>query len=78
MTKILEQAIAKARMLSDEDQDALGAVLLFLAEEWPIGGGEIDDDTRAAILDGIEQAKRGELVSDEEMQALWKRFGLSQ
>jgi hypothetical protein len=76
MTKILEQAIAKARTLSDEDQDALGAVLLSLAEEWRIGADELDDETRAAILDGIEQANRGELVSDEEMQALWKRFGL--
>ncbi len=76
MTKILEQAIAKARALSDEDQDALGAVWLSLAEEWPLGARDIDDETRAAILDGIEQAKRGELVSDEEMQALWKRFGL--
>jgi len=76
MTKILEQAIAKARTLSDEDQDALGAVLLSLTEEWPISAGELDDETRAAILDGIEQAKRGDLVSDEEMQALWKRFGL--
>jgi hypothetical protein len=76
MTKILEQAIAKARTLSDEDQDALGAVLLSLAEEWRIGADELDDETRAAILDGIEQANRGELVSNEEMQALWKRFGL--
>ena len=33
MTKILDQAIAKARALSDQDQDAIGAVLLSLAEE---------------------------------------------
>jgi hypothetical protein len=76
MTKILEQAIAKARALSDEDQDALGAVWLSLAEEWPIPADDLDDETRAAILEGIEQARRGDLVSDEEMQALWKRFGL--
>jgi hypothetical protein len=33
MTKILDQAITKARTLSDEDQDALGAVVLSLAED---------------------------------------------
>jgi hypothetical protein len=76
MTKILEQAIAEALTLSDEDQDALGVIWLSLAEEWPLGADDLDDETRAAILDGIEQAKHGELVSDEEMQALWKRFGL--
>jgi hypothetical protein len=76
MTKILEQAIAKVRTLSDGDQDALGVILLGLAEEWPVRADDLDEETRAAIRDGIEQAKRGELVSDEEMQALWKRFGL--
>jgi predicted transcriptional regulator len=76
MTKILEQAIAKARTLSDEDQDTLGVIWLSLAEEWPIGADDLDDETRAAIREGIEQAKRGEFVSDEEMQTLWKRFGL--
>jgi hypothetical protein len=76
MTKILEQAIAKARTLSDEDQDALGAVWLSLAEEWPIHPDDLDDETLAAISEGIEQAKRGEFVPDEEIQALWKRYGL--
>jgi hypothetical protein len=76
MTKILEQAIAKARTLSDEDQDALGAVLLSLAEEWPIRADDLDDETRAAIREGVEQARRGELVPDEEIEALWKRYGL--
>jgi hypothetical protein len=36
----------------------------------------LDDETRAAIREGLEQARRGELVPDEEMQALWKRSGL--
>jgi hypothetical protein len=76
MTKILEQAIAKARTLPDEDQDALGVVLLSLAEEWPIGADDLDEETRAAIREGLEQAKRGEFVPDEEIQALWKRYDL--
>ena len=76
MTKLLDQAIAKARELPDEDQDILAAVLLSMAHE---GGARLappDDETRAAILEGIEQARRGEFVSDEEMSEFFKRHGV--
>jgi predicted transcriptional regulator len=76
MTKILDQAIAKARALSEEDQDVLGAVMLSIAAEWPGRATDIDDETRAAIHEGLAQAKRGEFVPDEDIQALWKRYGL--
>ena len=75
MSKLLEQAIAKARTLPEEEQDALGAVLLTMTEA---EGGivQLDDETRAAIREGLDQARRGEFVPEEEIQALWKRFGL--
>jgi predicted transcriptional regulator len=76
MTKILDQAIAKARALSAEDQDALGAVLLSLAEEWPIRADDLDEESGVAIREGIAQAKRGEFLPDEEVEALWQRYGL--
>jgi hypothetical protein len=76
MTKILERAIARARELSDEDQDAIGAVLLSLTDELPSRVGDLDDETRAAINEGIAQARRGEYVSDEDVEALWKRYGV--
>jgi predicted transcriptional regulator len=31
---------------------------------------------RAAVLEGLDQADRGEFATDEEMAALWKRCGL--
>ena len=34
------------------------------------------DDEWAAIQEGLEQAKRGEFVPDEEMEAFWKSHGL--
>jgi predicted transcriptional regulator len=75
MTKLLEQAIAEVRKLSEEEQDALALTMLALAEdETPVD--PIDDKTRAAILEGLEQARRGEFVPDEEIAALWKRHGL--
>jgi hypothetical protein len=75
MTKLLEKAIAQARALSPEQQDTLAAVLLAMTDE---GAGVVplDDEARAAIREGLEQARRGEFVPDAEIEALWKRFGL--
>jgi hypothetical protein len=75
VTKLLEKAIAQARALPPEDQDTLAAVLLAMTDE---GGGiaPLDDAARAAIREGLEQARRGEFVSEAEIATLWKRFGL--
>jgi predicted transcriptional regulator len=75
MTKLLEKAIARARALPPEEQDALAAVLLSMTDE---GAGivPLDDEARAAIREGLEQARRGEFVPDAEIEALWKRCGL--
>jgi predicted transcriptional regulator len=47
-----------------EDEDATAGVFA------------LPEEHRTAVLEGLEQAERGEFVSDEEMEALWKRFGL--
>jgi hypothetical protein len=75
MTKLLEQAIAKARALSDEEQDALALTIMAMAED-NAALVPLDDATRDAIREGLEQARRGEFVPDEEIEALWKRHGL--
>jgi predicted transcriptional regulator len=74
MTKLLEVAIAKARKLPAEDQDAVAVAMLAMTEETPVVA--LDEETRAAIREGLEQARRGEFVPDEEIEALWKRHGL--
>lgn len=72
MTKLLEQAIEKIRRMPEADQDLAAEVLLNIAakKDEPI---PLDEETRAAIRQGIEQADRGELVSDEEMEAFFAR-----
>ncbi len=75
MTKLLEKAIAQARALPPEEQDALAAVLLAMTDE-RAGVVPLDDEARAAIREGLEQARRGEFVPDAEIEALWQRFGL--
>ena len=75
MTKLLEQAIEKVRELPAEDQDALAIALLSLAGE-TIPAVQLDDDTRAAVEEGLAQARRGEFVSDEDVAEADARLGL--
>jgi len=75
MTKEQIKAILD-RVLSwppERQQDAAEMLMVLEAQE-----GELyhpSDDEWAAIQEGLDQARRGELASDEEMEALWKRFG---
>jgi fructose-1,6-bisphosphatase/inositol monophosphatase family enzyme len=74
MTKLLEQAISKARELPADQQDVLAAVMLSVAAgDSPVS--ELDDRSREAIRAGLAQARRGEFIPDEEIEALWKRYG---
>jgi predicted transcriptional regulator len=75
MTKLLEQAIEKVRELPAEDQDALAAALLSLAGE-TTEVVQLDDDTRAAIEEGLAQARRGDFASDEDVAEADARLGL--
>jgi hypothetical protein len=75
MTKLLEQAIARVQNLPEAEQDEAAEVLLSLVSRFrePV---RLDDETRAAIREGSEQARRGEFVSDVEMAEFFKRHGV--
>jgi predicted transcriptional regulator len=36
----------------------------------------MDDEERNAVEAALEQARRGEFVPDDEMDAFWKRMGV--
>ena len=36
----------------------------------------MNDEERAAVREGLEQAMRGEFVPDDEMDAFWKKYGI--
>jgi predicted transcriptional regulator len=74
MTKLLEQAFARARELPDEDQDALAALLLSVAGS-DASAIPLDNATRAAIREGLEQTERGEFVPDSVVAEADKRHG---
>jgi hypothetical protein len=72
MTELLEQAIASVRQLPDDVQnEAAELILMFVARHRP--PEVLDEETRAAINEGIAQADRGEFVSDAEMAAFFAR-----
>ncbi|MGE3987307.1 hypothetical protein [Pseudorhodoplanes sp.] len=73
MTKLLEQAFERARALPADEQDALAAVLLSMTEGG-VGIVPLDDEARAAIREGLEQARRGEFVPAAEIESIWKRY----
>jgi len=73
MTKLLEKALEAVRKLSPEEQDEIAQAMLQFAEN----DGEpeaIDPAHLPAVLNGLAQAKRGEFASDEEVEAVFRRF----
>jgi predicted transcriptional regulator len=73
-TKELADVFERARNWPEEDQERL----IELARE--IEGAQADDgvmtaEERAAIEEGMAQARRGEFLSDAEEAALWRRLG---
>ena len=72
MTKLLEQAIENLKKLPVSDQDEAAEFLfdLMARRRGPIA---LDEETRAAIRDGLAQARRGEFASDEEVAAFFAR-----
>lgn len=76
MTKLLDQAIAKARALSEPEQDAAAeALFAFLASD-DAKGFPLDRQARRAIDEALGQVERGEFVPDNEIEALWRRHGI--
>ena len=75
MSKLLEEAIKKVRELPEADQEEAAELLLSVAarRDQPV---PLDEETRAAIREGQEQARRGEFVSDSDMAKFFKRHGV--
>jgi hypothetical protein len=74
MTKLLDQAIAKVRELPEEEQERAAEQLLVFAELAKQGVYKLSPEERAAIEESKAQARRGELATDEEVEAAFARF----
>lgn len=75
MTKLLSDMLEKVKTWpASRQEDA--ALMLQEMERQGTDIYHLSDEERAAVQEGLAQADRGEFATDEEMAALWKRFGL--
>ena len=75
MTDLLEQAVETARTLPNDMQDDIARVVLLLAgADQPIV--QLTPDEEASFAISLEQARRREFASDEQVRAVWSKHGL--
>ena len=75
MTKMLEEAIKKVRELPEAEQNEAAEILLSVAAK-NTAAAVLDEETSAAVAEGLAQAERGDFVSDDDMAAFFKRHGV--
>lgn len=73
MNKVLENLIDRVAALPKEAQEEAVRSLVDI-EERHTGVYTFGDEERAAILEALEEVKRGEIASDDEAAALFKRL----
>ena len=74
MTKLLDQAIAKVRELPAQEQERAAEALMLFAELARQGVYRLSPDELAAIEESRDQARRGDLATDAEVEAAYARF----
>jgi hypothetical protein len=75
MTRLFEHAVETVRALPPEMQDELAHLLLQLAgEEQP--AVQLTAEEEASLEESIRQTERGEFATDEEVRAIWAKYGL--
>jgi len=67
--------LENVRSWPQEDQEELVEVAREI-EARRKGVYVMDDQERAAVREGLQQARRGEFESDDEMEAFWKKIGI--
>ena len=72
MSKTLEEILERVKSWPKERQDDAARVLEAL-EQSGTDVYQLSDEERAAVEVGLEQARRGEFVSDADMEAFWNR-----
>lgn len=75
MTELLEKAMRTARALAPEMQDDIARmVLLVTGHDQPIV--RLTPEEKASFATSLDQAKRGEFATDEQVHAVWSKHGL--
>lgn len=72
MTKLLEQALEAARRMPPAAQDSIAQMVLDITDE--AEPEDVPAEHLPAVIEGLEQADRGEFASDEEIAEALARF----
>jgi len=75
MTKLLDRGIEAVSKLPPDQQDVAGELLLELARSRPAEYGLTPEQVEE-VRQALEEADRGEFATDEEVEAVWRKFGL--
>jgi hypothetical protein len=77
MTKLLEHALDAVRRLPADEQDEIARTILALTGATVDGEPvPLTPDERAAIARSKAAAARGEFASEEQVRAVWAKYGL--
>ena len=75
MTKLLERALAAVSALPDDQQDEAASMLLqFVGVDAP--PYELKPEEEADLAASLVEAKRGAFATDEQVRAMWAKYGL--
>jgi predicted transcriptional regulator len=74
MISSLKRMLPAIESWPEEDQAAL-AEAARLIEAMRKGVYSLSPDEEAAVAEGLAQADRGEFAPDDEIAAIWRRFG---
>lgn len=75
MTELLEKAVAAARELPPDLQDAVARLVLTFAGEGQ-SVVQLTPEEEAALAASEAAEARGEFATDEEVRAIWAKHGL--
>jgi predicted transcriptional regulator len=70
-----DSVLDKIRSWPEEDQAELAEIAREI-EARRTGTYVMTDEERAAVREGVEEAKRGEFVPDADMAAFWRERGV--
>lgn len=68
----IDEILARVRTWPAKEQEKAADVLLAMEGSRRVY--QLSDEDRASIRRGLEQARRGEFASDEEVEALFNRY----
>ena len=76
MSKRLDQAVEVVRRLDPTSQDDIARVMKMLAGDDEGDVVTLNADERAAIAKSKAEIARGNFATDEQVEAVWAKYGL--